>query len=80
MLPFTKLSAAIYGISQLCMPHVPTYNEIHECIGGEIYIALMECQMRQKYPANVSVNQQLLCIHLNIRVSIDCVTANRLQV
>ena len=35
-----KLSAAIYGINQLCMSCVPAYNEIHEHVGGEVYIAL----------------------------------------
>ena len=37
---WSKLSAAIYGINKLCMPCVPAYNEIHEHIGGEVYIAL----------------------------------------
>ena len=37
---WSKLSAAIYGINQLCMPRVSAYNEIHECVGGEVYITL----------------------------------------
>ena len=37
---WSKLSAAIYGVNKLCMPCVPAYNEIHKCIGGEVYIVL----------------------------------------
>ena len=37
---WSKLSAAIYGINVLCMPCVPAYIEIHERVGGEVYIVL----------------------------------------
>ena len=32
-----NLALYIYGINQ---PRVPAYNEIHERVGGEVYIAL----------------------------------------
>ena len=38
-----KLSTAIYSISQLYMPCVPAYNEIHKHVGGEVYTSLPAC-------------------------------------
>ena len=38
---WSKVSTAIlFGMKKLCMPHVPAYNEIHEHVRGEVYIAL----------------------------------------
>ena len=43
------LSAAIYDINKLYMPRVLAYNEIHEGIGGEVYIALLPVMIFTAY-------------------------------